>query len=235
MRREQVSDEIMDRFRKVGVPTVYSALIRLGYNKCYMKGVRSFTPGERLVGRARTLSYIPTRPDIVEETVRGEDSPEYQAMGSCGPGDVLVVDASGDRWAAIGGDIVLMHLKMVGAEGVITDGGIRDIPAVRKYGYGIYAAGETPAARQPYLVSHAHNVDIRCGGISVRPGDLMVAEDDSIVCVPAKLAEEVIDWAEEHEAVEEIIREMILKEGVPPGKYYNPQMFERLKEQRRKA
>ena len=63
----------------------------------------------------------------------------------------------------------------------------------------------------------------------------MVAEDDSIVCVPAKLAAEVLDWAEEHEAVEEIIREMILKDRVPPGKYYNPENFDRLKEQRREA
>jgi regulator of RNase E activity RraA len=122
---------------------------------------------------------------------------------------------------------------MVGAEGVITDGGIRDVKDILSYGYKVFAAGNTPAARQPYLVSHSYNEDIACGGITVRPGDLMVAEDDSIVCVPAQLAGEVIDWAEEHEEVEEVIKDMIIKEGVAPGKYYNPENFERLKKQRR--
>lgn len=223
----------MDRYREVGVATVYSALINLGYRYCYMKDVRSFSPGERLVGRAKTLRYIPTRPDIVNETVKGENSPEYLAMGSCGPGDVLVVDAAGQKWAAIGGDIVLMHLKMVGAEGVITDGGVRDVQSVLAHGFKVFASGETPAARQPYLVSHSYDVDINCGGITVRPEDLIVAEDDSLVCVPNQHVEEVIEWAEEHEEAEEIIRKRILAENVPPGKYYNPTNFDAVKKKLR--
>ncbi len=229
----EITPEMMDRYRKVGVAAVYSAVLQLGYRHCYMQDVQGFSPGRRLVGRAKTLRYIPTRPDIVDETVKGESSPEYQAMGSCGPGDVLVVEAAGQKWAAIGGDIVLMHLKMVGAEGVITDGGVRDIRDVLSHGFALFAGGETPSARQPYLVSHSHNIDISCGGISVRPGDLMVAEDESIVCVPRHLVHEVIDWVEEHEAAEEVIRAKILEEQVPPGKHYNPENFERVKKELR--
>ena len=64
------------------------------------------------------------------------------------------------------------------------------------------------------------NVTIQCGGVAVRPGDLIVADDDGVVVVPAAVVEEVIDWVEEHEAVEEYVKGLIASEGVAPGKYY---------------
>ena len=64
------------------------------------------------------------------------------------------------------------------------------------------------------------NVTIQCGGVAVRPGDLIVADDDGVVVVPEIIAKEVIDWVEEHEAVEEYVKGLIEKENVAPGKYY---------------
>lgn len=232
MAEQTISDELIARYRRVGVPTVYTGVSNLGYALCFMTGIKSFTPGEKLVARARTLRFIPTRPDIASERPRTEHSPEFVAMGSCGPGDVLVAGALGIVDAAIGGDMILLHLKMVGAEGVVTDGGIRDIDVVRGYGYKVFAGGATPASRAPYFVGYDENVDVPCGGITVRPGDLIVADDNGIVCVPQQHAEEVIDWAEEHEGLEEQIKEMILRDNVPPGKYYNAETFDRVKKAR---
>jgi len=82
-------------------------------------------------------------------------------------------------------------------------------------------------------VSHEDNVDVVCGGITVRPGDIIVAEDGDIVCVPRQHAEEVIDWAEEHEELEEIVKAMILRDGCAPGRYYNAETFERVARERR--
>ena len=232
MAEQTISDELIARYRRVGVPTVYTGVSNLGYALCFMTGIKSFNPGEKLVARARTLRFIPTRPDIASERPRTEHSPEFVAMGSCGPGDVLVAGALGIVDAAIGGDMILLHLKMVGAEGVVTDGGIRDIDVVRGYGYKVFAGGATPASRAPYFVGYDENVDVPCGGITVRPGDLIVADDNGIVCVPQQHAEEVIDWAEEHEGLEEQIKEMILRDNVPPGKYYNAETFDRVKKAR---
>lgn len=232
MAEQTISDELIARYRRVGVPTVYTGVSNLGYALCFMTGIKSFTPGEKLVARARTLRFIPTRPDIASERPRTEHSPEFVAMGLCGPGDVLVAGALGIVDAAIGGDMILLHLKMVGAEGVVTDGGIRDIDVVRGYGYKVFAGGATPASRAPYFVGYDENVDVPCGGITVRPGDLIVADDNGIVCVPQQHAEEVIDWAEEHEGLEEQIKEMILRDNVPPGKYYNAETFDRVKKAR---
>lgn len=228
----EVSDEIVDRFRRVGTATVYSAVSQRGYPHCFMKGVNCYTPGMRVVGRARTLQYVPFRPDIDEESGHGEDAPEYRAMGSCGPGDVLVAGTHRSVELAIAGDVILLHLKIMQAEGVITDGGVRDLPAVKEYGYGIFAGGITAAGRAGITTS-AEGVDVVCGGITVRPGDVIVAEDHDIVCVPKQIAEEVIDWVEEHEELEEVVKGMILEEGCPPGRYYNAETFERLEKERR--
>ena len=220
MADEKISDEILERYKKVAVATVYGGVRRLGYEPCFMRDITNFTPGETLVGRARTLRFIPPRPDIMKEVHNGEDSPEYRAMGSCGPGDVLVCDAMGRKYAAIGGDVKLLQLKMVGAEGLVTDGAIRDLDVVKEYGLKIFAQGRTPTGGAPEVDSFEANGTIGCGGVAVRPGDLIVAGDDGVVVVARQIAAEVIDWVEEHEQAEEYVKGLIEKEGVAPGKYY---------------
>ena len=203
MAGQAISQDLLERYKKVTVATVYGGVRRLGYEPCFMRGIRAFTPGAHLVGRARTLRFIPPRPDIMKETHRGEDSPEYRAMGSCGPGDVLVCDAMGRKYAAIGGDVKLLQLKMVGAEGVVTDGAVRDLDTVRGYGLKLFAGGRTPTGGAPEVDPYEDNVTIQCAGVAVRPGDLIVGDDDGVVVVPEQVAEEVIEWVEEHEQVEE--------------------------------
>jgi regulator of RNase E activity RraA len=220
MADERIPDEVLERYKKVAVATVYGGVRRLGYEPCFMRGIRNFTPGQSLVGRARTLRFIPPRPDIMKEVHNGEDSPEYRAMGSCGPGDVLVCDAMGREYAAIGGDVKLLQLKMVGAEGVVTDGAIRDLDIIRGYGLKIFAKGRTPTGGAPEVDSFEANGTIGCGGVAVRPGDLIKADDDGVVVVARQIAAEVIDWVEEHEQAEEYVKGLIEKEGVAPGKYY---------------
>ena len=130
----KISDEIVQRYRNVTVATVYGGVIQKCYEPCFMREVQAFTPGEHLVGRAKTLRFVPPRIDIQKETQRGAESPEYVAMGSCEPGDVMVMDAMGKSWASIGGDVKILQLKMAGAEGLVTDGAIRDLDAVKEYG-----------------------------------------------------------------------------------------------------
>ena len=65
-----VADEIIGRFRHVPVSTVYTGTIRNGFHPCYMRGVQNYTPGQKLVGRARTLRFLPPRVDLVAE-IRG--------------------------------------------------------------------------------------------------------------------------------------------------------------------
>ncbi|MEC7885024.1 MAG: hypothetical protein VYD55_05835, partial [Chloroflexota bacterium] len=203
-----VSDEILARYRKVAVATIYSAVRELGgYEPCFMRGVKAYTShkpeNDRLAGRAKTLRFVPPRKDIKMDTQSGEQSPEYIAMGSCGPGDVAIFDAMGRNEASIGGDVKLIQLKNQGAEGLVTDGSIRDINAVKSYGFKLFAAGNTARVGEPDVWPYEANGVIQCGGVTVRPGDVIVGDDDGVVVVPERVAEEIIEWAEDHEKVEE--------------------------------
>lgn len=223
MQPVDVPQSVLDGFKKLPVATVFGTVRSLGWEQCVMEDVRPFTPGKRLAARARTLRFLPLREDLRAETMKGEESPEYRAMARCGPGDVLVADILGRRWAAIGGDVKLFQLAMNKADGVVCDGGIRDLDVIveEEYGLIIYArertivggAGLTPAEE---------NLDIQCGGVLVRPGDVLVGDDDGVVVVPSWLAEEALEHATEHEEVENYIKVKIKAENVRPGKYYPP-------------
>jgi regulator of RNase E activity RraA len=220
-----VKDELLERFKHVPVATVWSAVCnQLGVPMPYMEGVRAFTPGKRLAARARTLRFLPPRPDMDAANKRGEESPEYRAMARCGPGDVLVADIMNRQYAAIAGDVKLLQLKMNGAEGLVTDGAIRDLDVLVQENYGliVYAQDRTPYGGRPWADPAEENVDIQCGGALVRPGDVIVGDNDGVVVVPSWYAEECIAWVEEHEGAEAYIKQKIMKEGVRPGKYYPP-------------
>ena len=166
-----VSDEILARYRKVAVATIYSAVRELGgYEPCFMRGVKAYTSqktdNDRLAGRAKTLRFVPPRKDIKMDTQSGEQSPEYIAMGSCGPGDVAIFDAMGRNEASIGGDVKLIQLKNQGAEGLVTDGSIRDINAVKPYGFKLFAAGNTARVGEPDVWPYEANGVIQCGGVT---------------------------------------------------------------------
>ena len=221
----EVSDEILERFKHVPVATVWMAVNSiLGVPLSFMEGVRSFTPNKRLAARARTLRFLPPRIDKEKDVKRGENSPEYLAMERCGPGDVLVADIMSKKYAAVAGDVKLLQLKMNNADGLVTDGAIRDMGVLEDEDYNliVYAQDRTPYGGRPWAEPSEENVDIQCAGVLVKPGDVLVGDDDGVVVVPSWWAKTCIDWVETHEEVEAEIKNKILVENVKPGKYYPP-------------
>ena len=106
------------------------------------------------------------------------------------------------------------------AEGIVTDGAMRDLEMVAGYGLAIFARQRSQAGNLPYVEAYEENEPVNCGGVLVMPGDVIVADDDGVVVVPAQHAEEVVDWIEEQEEAEEFVIGLIDDERVPPGKYY---------------
>jgi regulator of RNase E activity RraA len=109
----------------------------------------------------------------------------------------------------------------------VTDGAIRDLGAVKEYGMALFSGGRTGAVGEPDVFPYEANVTIQCGGAVVKPGDLIVGDDDGVVVVARPIVEQVIEWAEEHEAAEEWIKSQIQKENVAPGKYYHAETFKK--------
>jgi regulator of RNase E activity RraA len=111
---------------------------------------------------------------------------------------------------------MLWHRK---AEGLVTDGAVRDLQMISDdYGLSVFAANRSPAGNLPFLEPYEENEPVNVGGALVMPGDMIVA--DAAVVVPADRAEEVIDWIEEQEEAKEWVIRLIDEEQVPPGTYY---------------
>jgi regulator of RNase E activity RraA len=221
----EVSQDILERFKKLPVATIWHHVVKdAGVPLPFMEKVYPMTPGKRLAARARTLRFLPPRPDLLAGIEHGEEAPEYRAMARCGPGDVLVADMTGIPRACIFGDVKALQLKMNRADGIVTDGAIRDLGVMNEEGYNliIYAQDRTPYASAPWAIPAEENVDIQCGGALVRPGDVLVGDDDGVVVVPSWFAAECVAAVEEHEAIEAYIKQKIQAEGVRPGKYYPP-------------
>ena len=100
----EVSQEVLDGLKSIPTATVYNAVRSMGSLLTVCEGLVNFTPSkERMAARARTLRFLPVRPDIASDRAHGEDSVEYVAMGRCGPGDVLVADIMGSREDVVAG------------------------------------------------------------------------------------------------------------------------------------
>ncbi len=234
-----IGQEILDRFKKLPVATIWHHVVHdAGVALPFIEGLELYTrEQERLAARARTLRFLPPRPDLIAEVRKGEDSPEYRAMARCGPGDVLVCDLMGETRACVFGDVKALQLKMNNADGIVTDGGMRDLDvmAAERYDLIVYARSRTPYASEPWAEPAEENVQIQCGGVLVRPGDVLVGDGDGVVVVPSWFAEECVVIVEEHEAVEAYVKERIVRDQVPPGRYYppSPEMYEEFRRQRK--
>ncbi len=213
---------VEERLLGVGVSTIVLLLERLGFRGCFMTGVAAATPSARLAGRARTLRCLPARPDVVEwQRQKGLPSPHKQAFDGLAPGEVLVIDARGNREAAVMGDLFVERIKAAGGVGVVTDGCVRDVAEVAKVGIPVYAGGVHAATLGNRHVSMDVDLPVACGGVLVMPGDYVVGDSEGVVVVPAQLVEKVLDGVRPQEELDAFIREK-LQEGLPLSRAYPP-------------
>lgn len=218
--RQPIQDATLKSLGEIPTQTLIDALWVKGWPTSYVEGAVPLQLGQRMVGRAVTLRFVPHRPDLVEDKPKGVESAEYVAIELCGPNEVLVIDAMGWKYSSIGGDIKFMRMMQLRAGGLVTDGAVRDSVALKEYGFPVYSAATTakqgPADFWPWQV----NNEIQCGGVLVRPGDAIVGDDDGVVVVPVSMADEVITIARQREEVEEVIKAQLEIERCSPGKYY---------------
>ncbi|MCZ2856926.1 ribonuclease activity regulator RraA [Blastococcus sp. VKM Ac-2987] len=204
---EQVPDAVLDVLREVSTATLTTQLMARGLRNTFLGGPRPLRPGgPRMVGPAFTLRYIPAREDIdVLAVFQDYDHPQRLAVESVPRGAVLVIDSRGQTRAASLGEILATRLFRRGVAGVVTDGSVRDAAGIAAVDMPTFAAGASPTTN---LVQH-HAVDLQvpigCGEVAVYPGDIMVGDDDGVVCLPRSLAAEVAEAAAEQERLEEFV------------------------------
>ena len=214
--------ELISALYDVSSATASGILHRMGIRDPFIQGPVCWTPGAKVVGPALTLQFMPKREDVWQETEYSDPEKHLHrhVLYHARPGDVVVVDARGDMRSGVFGEMMLTYFKAKGGIGVVVDGCIRDSGSAKKLGLGLWLRGVTPNFHtQTALFPFAYNVPIACGGVLVFPGDIIIADDDGAVVVPAHLAEEVLRRAKEHEEWEEFSR-MKLREGGDLRKYY---------------
>ncbi|MCB1281849.1 MAG: hypothetical protein KDB18_10035, partial [Salinibacterium sp.] len=134
---------------------------------------------------------------------------QKQAFDSIGDGEVLVIDARGERGTGTVGDILALRARVRGAAGIVTDGGVRDLDAVTALGLPTYHAGAHPAVLGRRHVPWETDVTIACGGTAVQPGDIIVGDSDGVLVIPPALIDELVDDAIEQERQETFIAEQV--------------------------
>ena len=199
-----LTEELTAKINSVGTATLSAQLRKRGLNNVSIDGLTSTHPDTRLVGLARTLRFIPSREDLFESHGGGYNA-QKRAFDSLEPGDVLVVEARGERGTGTVGDILALRAQVLGAAGIVTDGGVRDLAAVAALDIPTYHAGAHPAVLGRRHVPWDVDVTIGCGGAAVQPGDVIVGDGDGVLVIPPHLIHEVVDAAIEQERAETFI------------------------------
>jgi regulator of RNase E activity RraA len=165
---------------------------------------------------------MPLREDLygADEYADPEKQLHRHVLYHTHPGDVVVVDARGDMSSGVFGEMMLTYFMGRGGAGVVVDGCIRDSEPAKKLGIGLWLRGTTPNFHtQTEIFPFAVNVTIACGGRLVKPGDIIVADDDGVVVVPIKLAPALLEKGNVHHEWEEFSR-LRLSQGGDLQRYY---------------
>ena len=214
--------ELVDGILALGAALASSTLAHMGVRNCHLLGPVAQQSGKAIAGPALTLQCMPKREDLYDEAEYAD--PEKQlhrhVLYHVQAGDIVVVDARGDMSSGIFGDMMSTYFKGRGGAGIVVDGCLRDRPNLSKLDVPVWIRGWTPNFHtQTNIMPFAVNTPIACGGVLVMPGDIIVADDDGAVCVPAALAAKVIEDANRSHDWEDFSRTK-LQAGEPLQRYY---------------
>ncbi|SDK43425.1 2-keto-4-pentenoate hydratase/2-oxohepta-3-ene-1,7-dioic acid hydratase (catechol pathway) [Arthrobacter sp. ov407] len=213
-----LTPELKAKLESVCTATLSSQLRKRGLNNVSIDGLTSTRPEKRIVGLARTLRYVPNREDLFK-THGGGFNAQKKAIDSVNEGEILVMEARGEKGTGTIGDILALRAQVRGAAAIITDGGVRDFSAVAAMDMPTYYANPHPAVLGRRHIPWDTDITIACGGTTVQPGDIIVADADGILVIPPALAEELADDSIAQEREETFIAEMVQQGHSVDGLY----------------
>ena len=219
--------DVIRQLHAASSATVSALLHRLGIRQTFIEGPLPRSPGAKVVGPAVTLKFMPRREDIIWNLASGAEEENVEkhtalwaVFETVQAGDVLMVEAFGDLHTGCMGEMLTTYFKGRGGAAVVVDGCVRDWPRIRTMDVPFWTRGFTPNyASQGSLFPWAYNVPVALNRVLVVPGDIVIADDDGVVLVPAGMAEMVLQRTRDHEGWEEFSR-LRLKEGGSIRKYY---------------
>ena len=212
--RPDVTQEQLDALKELQLEDIWSALGEYRVN--YVRGFKGAQPGQRLVGRALTMRFLPPRPDLVRAVDRlaeeGDWDRRYYARAAeeARPGDVVVAELGGENGHILFGGMGALGIKLRGAAGAVIDGGSRDLAELQGDDF-----KDFPVFARFFDVHTTSwlgvewNTPVRIGGVSVLPGDVVVADEGGVLFVPPEVVPSVLESAAAREALEDHERELL--------------------------
>jgi len=227
----------LEALRHITTGTITTMLLKKGIRRSWMAGAMPFGfSGKRVVGPAFTLRFVPVREDLATPESWSKPISTRSAIEAMPENCVVVADAMGVTGAGIFGDILCMRMVKRGVSALITDGVMRDKHGVIATGLPVWCAGVAAPASVNQLTFVGWNEPIGCGGCAIFPGDIVVADDDGAVVIPAALADFVASECAEHELMESWLVQEVEKgaklTGLYPPNDENKKRYEEWKKKR---
>ena len=229
------SDRVLfDKLMRVGLEAAWSAVTSEGYPQCFINELTPLNNDRRIVGRARTVRYLPNRKDLREKIYASGPQLNYRSAEEAQPDDILVFDTGGETHSTVSGAMVTTRFVVRGGSGIVVDGCMRDVPDLAAMPIGVYLRCGHASSVSPILMSVDYQVPVRIGGVTVVPGDILVGERHGVLVIPASIVDKVLEKALQHDDREEFQRQLLLN-GEPIYEVYpnlndkNTKKFEELK------
>ena len=210
----------MDALLGVTTATLTTVLLKKGLRNVWIRGAFPLAPGStRVAGRAFTVRFVPAREDLATPASWSSAKSTRAAIEAMPAGCIAVVDANGCKDAGFWGDILCGRMAKRGVTALVSDGVVRDLAGVLATGLPVWCAGVAAPPSVAGLTFVDWQQPVGCGGVAVFPDDVIVADQDGAVVIPAAMVEEVTALSVEQERLEGWIMTEIDR-GVPlPGLY----------------
>ena len=215
-----MSQDLIAALEQISTATLTTVLLKRGLRNTWIRGSRPLKPGcKRSVGPAFTLRFVPAREDLATPASWASPTSTRAAIEDMPEGCVVVVDAMGVTDAGIFGDILCARMRKRNVAALVTDGVVRDLAGVIATGLPVWSNGGAAPPSVAGLTFVGWQQPIGCGGVAVFPDDIIVADDDGAVVIPAAMLADVVAEAVEQEALESWTLEEVEAGRPLPGLY----------------
>lgn len=229
--RPKVPDALIATIKEMGleVEEAWSTVRGKGFVNQYEANWHVLLPDKRLVGRAFTVQFLPTRPDLAQLAQKDADAKGLGRLGNqtaidmLQSGDVAVVDLYGKiEGGTFVGDKLAYYVQKTTGNGLVVDGALFYLGRLEKAGMPAYFRGTHPSSLTGAMLSGI-NIPIRIGNAVVMPGDIVLGDRDGILFIPPQLVEEVITTAKRNR-----LRDQWIKSKMATGKFKSSEIYGRL-------